>query len=247
VDNSHAGWQVEFASNGDRRRCHANFLVDATGRSSSFSSQRGARRLTLDRLVGIVRFFVPHSTGFTSDGSTLIEAVEDGWWYTAALPDKRRVVIYMTDSDLYATAVRRNRDCWLQQLGKTTHCRSKVASYLPVSTHTRILAANSSRLDRVENKNWLALGDAAMAFDPLSGQGVYRALNSALQASRAIKGYWNGTDSALQDYAALIDKDFNNYLRLRKGFYMREQRWPHTPFWQRRQEEVFVQVPKGSE
>src|SRR5207247_1983896 len=97
-----------------------------------------------------------------------------------------------------------------------------------------IVPANSSRLDRVTNGNWLAIGDAAMAFDPLSGQGVYKALESALRSAKLIREYWTGNKSALRDYAAAVEKDFNDYLLMRGNSYAMEQRWPESVFWQRR-------------
>ena len=38
-------------------------------------------------------------------GLTVVEAVEDGWWYTAPLPDGRRVLAFFTDADLPAARI----------------------------------------------------------------------------------------------------------------------------------------------
>jgi 2-polyprenyl-6-methoxyphenol hydroxylase-like FAD-dependent oxidoreductase len=175
------------------------------------------------------------------DGSTVIEAVEDGWWYSAALPDSGFVLAYMTDADLYAGEQRQLSDCWLRQLQKTLHTQSRVEPYV-LSSGPCIVPANSSRLDRVANGSWLAIGDAAMAFDPLSGQGVFKALQSGLRAAESIEKYWTGNNSALRDYAVAVERDFDSYFSTRGAFYAKEQRWPQSVFWQRRSSD---QITKG--
>lgn len=94
------GWQVEFASDGERDHLQATFLVDATGRACVLARWQGAERIFYDRLVGAVGFFSARSAGRKLNYQTLVEAAEDGWWYSAWLPDSRLVAAYMTDADL---------------------------------------------------------------------------------------------------------------------------------------------------
>jgi 2-polyprenyl-6-methoxyphenol hydroxylase-like FAD-dependent oxidoreductase len=195
--------------------------------------KQGAKRITHDRLIGVVFFFSSSSPESPSHSSTLIEAVEDGWWYSAALPHSRLVLAYMTDVDLYAKDWKRSSNFCLRKLHTTKHTQSRVEHFV-LADGPFILPANSSRLDRVTNGNWLAIGDAAMAFDPLSGQGVYKALESALRSAQSIQGYWTGDKSALRAYAAAVEKDFDSYLLMRENVYAREQRWSESVFWRRR-------------
>lgn len=232
-ENNSRNWRIKI-THGDHQHClSTKFLVDATGRASCAALKHGARRITWDRLIGVVSFFSLPSHESALDSSTLIEAGEDGWWYSAALPDSRLVVAYMTDADLYAGGRKESSNYLLRQLLRTTHTKSRVGDYV-LSLGPYIVSANSSRLDRVANGNWLAVGDAAMAFDPLSGQGVYKALQFALRAAKSIQDFLAGNNSALRDYAVEVEKDFNTYLLTRRTFYTREKRWPHSIFWQRR-------------
>jgi flavin-dependent dehydrogenase len=80
----------------------------------------------------------------------------------------------------------------------------------------------------------LAVGDAAIAFDPLSGQGVYGALESGMLGAKAIQDHVNGINGAFEEYGQARKKSLAEYLRLRRAFYAEEQRWPHAAFWQRR-------------
>jgi len=233
VQENNQGWQIQFSGGNRLRRLETRFAVDATGRAAWLARKRGARRLTVDRLLGVVGFFAKHSSAPSPDTSTLIEAVEHGWWYSAVLPDSRLVVAYMTDADLYATAQKQASDYWLRQLASTTYTRSRLTGYALASCR-RIVAANSFRLDRVGHDNWLAIGDAAMAFDPLSGQGIYKALQSALGGADSIERYFKGRNSALREYAVTAEQNFDRYLLTRSAFYSRERRWPDSNFWRRR-------------
>src|SRR5260370_39876669 len=77
-------------------------------------------------------------------------------------------------------------------------------------------------------------GEGAIAFDPLSAQGVFKALHSGLWAGRSINAHFTGAKSALLDYAASLEEEFEVYLGLRSRYYRREIRWPDSVFWQRR-------------
>lgn len=240
-ENENGNWRIEIACDERTRRFRAKFLVDATGRASVAACKQGAKRVICDRLVGVFFFFTSSAQTSASDDSTLIEAVEDGWWYSAVLPDSRLVLAYMTDADLYARSQKQSDNHCLQRLEATTHTRARVKPYV-LTTGPHIVPANSSRLDRAANGKWLAIGDAAIAFDPLSGQGVYKALESALLAARSIQEYWNGDISALRDYALTMEREFERYVRMRGAFYGREQRWPQSVFWRRRSSDTLAIV-----
>jgi flavin-dependent dehydrogenase len=226
-------WKLEIAHADQSHSFIAKFLIDATGRASYAARKQGARRLSWDRLIGVVCFFSLTSQQSLIDSSTLIEAVEDGWWYSAGLPGSGLVLAFMTDADLYARALNKARNYWSQQLAITKHTRLRVENFRQTSG-PHIVPANSSRLDRATNGSWLAIGDAAIAFDPLSGQGVFKALQSASRAAESIDRHWKGDASALIQYALSVEQDFDRYLLKRRVFYAREQRWPRASFWQSR-------------
>jgi 2-polyprenyl-6-methoxyphenol hydroxylase-like FAD-dependent oxidoreductase len=119
-------WWTEFASEDLKSSIRSKFMVDATGRASSFARRQGAGRISFDRLVGLVGFFSSSSRKKVPDSFTLVEAVEDGWWYSAMLPDRRVVVAFMTDADLYKRASKGIPSYWQLQLRKTIHTRSRV-------------------------------------------------------------------------------------------------------------------------
>jgi flavin-dependent dehydrogenase len=230
------GWHVEFASDGKRSHLQATFLVYATGRACVLARWQRAKRIFYDRLVGLVGFFSARPAERKREHQTLIEAAESGWWYSAWLPDSRLIVAYMTDADLIPQGGVHVSEYWQNRLEQAPHTRSRTIGCMR-ETGLRPVAANSYRMDRVTGNNWLAAGDAAIAFDPLSSQGIYHALKSGLLAARAIEDCQLGDQTAPEVYSREIHRDSARYLSMRAVYYSRERRWSSSAFWQRRRDE----------
>ncbi len=225
-------WEISAARGGKQLIFRAKFMVDATGRASVLARRRCARRIFYDRLVGVAVFFSTQAGNPLGD-YTFVEAVEDGWWYSALLPNSRVVIAYMTDADLNARGSDRPIQSWGKQLDKTIHIKALINSCV-LESGPFIFAANSSKLNTLFDGNWLAVGDAAAAFDPLSSQGVCKALESGIRAAQVIRNYFRGDGTALRDYAREMEESFDHYLLMRHKYYGLERRWPHSTFWRRR-------------
>jgi flavin-dependent dehydrogenase len=199
-------------------------LVDATGRKALLASRLGAQADVADRLIGAVTFCKPSEPAQWA----LIEAVEEGWWYSAPLPDGRMVFAYMTDSDLW------NSDIWhdLIELAPLTFERAGCRQIPPPSL---VVSAGSLVRRPVVGANWIATGDAALAFDPLSGQGVLKSIETGTRCAAAIAGHFAGDPSALQSYDSWVQETYHAYLSVRRQFYGAVLHWPNSQFWKRRQ------------
>ena len=152
---------------------------------------------------------------------TLVEAVENGWWYTAVLPDGRLVAAFMTDSDLDLD--------WNGALESSTETRKRIEShaYRPASPPT-IVGAGSSLLDHVAGAGWMAVGDAAATHDPLSSHGITAAMAAGIDAAAAVQS------SDFDGYAQRVIEFYALYLEMRQAYYAEERRWPEATFWRRR-------------
>jgi flavin-dependent dehydrogenase len=230
------GWRFEAVDAGEPIALDADFLVQATGRSSSLTGRVAATSVAYDRLIGAVATIEAPNGHERSDPRMLVEATENGWWYSAPLPGARMLVAWMTDPDVAALGAGRRRglglrDVWLQELGAAPHTRARLP---PATVEDPHVVTARSCCRRAADGHWLAAGDAAAAYDPLSGQGLTRALQSGRDAAAAIIAAQNGDSRATDAYAAQIDDDFARYLRLRAAYYEREDRWPGAPFWKRR-------------
>lgn len=225
-------WRIRGAG----RTLEARFAIDASGRGALLARACGAKRVSIDRLVGVALFLDAKAGGRDPQGPfTLIEAAEDGWWYSAPLPGGRLVVSCMTDSDLAARASLRDLDGWLAAARRTRDTWQRIGAYSLAGTPPRLGSANTARLDTVAGPTWLAAGDAAVSFDPLSSQGIVTALESGIDAAEAIEAHLDGEAGALSRYAAIVAARYRDYLVERARFYGVERRWPDAPFWRRRQ------------
>jgi flavin-dependent dehydrogenase len=224
---------------GQTRTVGARFVVDATGMRSSFARCMGASRLFLDQLLCITAFFeLSGSASFSK--LTMLEAVEYGWWYAARLPNRRLAVAVASDPKIIKHNALRRRDDFLGHLEKTTHIAAELAGCHFVDDSQMTCAAPSFFLDEVGGNGWLAVGDAASAYDPISSQGIYKALADGSRAGEAIAASLRGSDIGLGEYRLSIASRFQQYLANRNFFYGLEQRWPKSGFWTRRQARTAV-------
>jgi flavin-dependent dehydrogenase len=230
-------WLIETNGDDEAIAFQASFLVNAAGRraSAAVPTRRVANeKILCDRLVGVVKFLTVKTAEPTRDIRTLVEASENGWWYSAFLPDSRLVVAYMTDADLIPKGDLNRAQDWQRKLEQVPHTCERVESCVP-SSELRIVAANSYRRASIKSTNYLMIGDAAAAFDPLSAQGIHRALEAGLSAANAVERHQRGNHEALDDYEAKFARGYAGYLRARTVYYNEERRWPKSPFWRRRQ------------
>jgi flavin-dependent dehydrogenase len=225
------GWRATL-SDAEEVRC--GWLVDATGRRSAVARRRGAARLHDDRLVAFHARFRPARAG-DRDGRTLIEAAPDGWWYTALLPSGERVVAFQTDADLADRPALLTAEGFTRLLEGTEHVRAALGAFgFALHGRPRGADAGSARLDRFTGDGWLASGDAAVSFDPLSSQGIRTALYTGTLAGQALHARLGGDGDALDGYARRLEEIHAVYLRGRAEYYAYEGRWPDRPFWARR-------------
>lgn len=228
-----AGWHIEVAAGSSHLIGQARFVVDATGRAAAFARKQGAKRDVHDYLIGVTGRYRALTPEPAAAGSMLLEAVETGWWYCAPLPDARLVLTFMTDGDLHARAGHAGTHDFARSLLQTTHALTRVHGFA-LENSPGVMAANSSLLSSICGPNWLAVGDAAATYDPLSGQGILKALESGILASLSIGRHLAGDSASIVEYATKVRSDFDRYLALRNIYYAKGSRWPKSPFWQRR-------------
>jgi 2-polyprenyl-6-methoxyphenol hydroxylase-like FAD-dependent oxidoreductase len=210
----------------------ARAVVDATGRAAALARLNGLRAERFDKLVACF-VFCGNQGG---DGDLTIEAVRDGWWYTAALPDQRRVVAFMSDADIVRRLRMAERGCFMRVLGEAEHIRAATAGAEPEGS-PQFAGAGSQLVTCNAAQTLICAGDAASCFDPVSGQGIVKALRSGVFASYAIADRLERHDGAgLRRYAAFVASEFAAYRETLRGYYTQEGRWRDSLFWQRRRE-----------
>src|ERR1044071_8727969 len=123
TDARHGGvWQIKAkAEQGRELDIEASFVIDATGRRAAFARGRGVRKVLFDKLVGVSVTFEPREDEPFVDTYTLVEAWEEGWWYSALLPGGKVVVFCMSDADIVNRRGLNSTDAWLKLLDQTRH------------------------------------------------------------------------------------------------------------------------------
>ena len=235
-------WCVEAIAGDSIIQRRARALVDATGRSAALARQLGRRRTRHDRLVALWALSVGSADRRPTDRRTLVEAIDCGWWYSALLPDGRHAAALMTDTDSVPAGSPTRDAFWSRCLEEAPHTMSRVGRD-PPEDRLRVVSACSSRLDIFTGPGWLAVGDAAMSFDPLSSRGVIWRLESGLAAARAHDAFLSGDETPARDFAHCAALDFASYLHERAAVYARERRWQESAFWQRRHAAENTKVP----
>lgn len=220
-------WRVGLSDNSEMR---VRFIVDATGRRAFFARKMKAEICADDRLVSFSRFFTLDEK---SAPETLVESFANGWWYTARA-GKKRIVSCLTDADIAIDLGLSDREKWLALFSETGQIKISVGDGV-IDKESITRPANSARASNVCETDWLAVGDAASAFDPLSSQGITKALRSAVFASYAIADLLVKNDpTAVSRYRKFIETEFAVYQKSYKKHYSNEQRWRENLFWQRR-------------
>jgi flavin-dependent dehydrogenase len=217
------GWRLRLAD-GD---FVAGAVIWATGRNWGLARSLGAKLRVHGHLAAYTRFF-DRAPG---DCRMVVEARPEGWWYSADLPDRRRVVACLTDPDLGVEL--REPEAWYRALAATR----LVAPLLPASareTAAVVKSAGTATVDPAAGERWVAAGDSLFAADPLSSRGIVHALRSGILAAYAASDMLDGREElARTRYAMIASHGFTGYVRALAAHYAAAARWD-TAFWRRR-------------
>lgn len=220
------------------QRVQARWLIDASGRSASLARALGAQRIAHDRLLAFHQRLI--GGGATDrDGRTWVEAVPDGWWYSVLLPSGERLIAYLSDFRGEDGAAERRglltgEGLWnALRLAPRLHALCVEQGWRP---HGAVLGADagSSELDHAGGERWLAVGDAALAFDPLSSKGIANALYTGVRAAGVIRACERGDTDAVGGYARHLREIHRVYRGQCRSFYAMEGRWVGSGFWRGR-------------
>lgn len=225
-------WHFEVGGAWGAFPLRAKFLVDATGRRAAMARAQGARSIVCDRLLAVAAQYGPVLPVRESHSTILIEAVENGWWYSVSTPEDKIAVAYLTDSDQLPRDGGRFR-FWPRLIGEARHTFDRIRGRILLGRPSAI-SAHTSCMESASGENWLAVGDAAASLDPLSSHGIHKSLRSGIAAADAIRRHFNADENSLGEYTQNLQAEFTRYLIKRRWYYARERRWTRSPFWTRR-------------
>jgi flavin-dependent dehydrogenase len=230
--DAHGRWHLVLRRRGGPGALTASRVIEASGGHCRIGRRLGARQRIADRLMAVVGVVGVREDG-AEGGHTLVETCPVGWWYSAHLPRDRMVVALMTDAALVRRHGLHRIAGWSDLLASSPHTSRRLAAAAAprgLSVHP----ASSQVLDPVAGDGWVAAGDAAASFDPLSAMGVGYALSSGIHAARAVHADLGGDGGPLAEYSASLAAHHRDHLALRERYYRMERRWLDQPFWARR-------------
>lgn len=248
ISESGFNWDIVLSTPTKVEHQRARYLVDCSGRRAVLG-----RMLDIpivgneDKLFAYAQWF---STEIEDDDCfTRIEAVANGWWYTNRVPTNEnkkdmRLVVFYTDRDLPDGKKAASPEGFDGLLRETAQISSLLqASAYEATGAIRGAPANTQRLREFCGDAWMAVGDAAQAYDPLSSQGIDKALRTGSHAGHLI--HYALTDEVdhslkfdnrfIQQYSQQQQQLWDSYLAQRNYYYGIQTRWADQAFWQRRQ------------
>jgi flavin-dependent dehydrogenase len=185
---------ASFENNKQPVTIKGKIIADATGRNRSVLNVPGIATVDYDSLVA----FSCHICCFKHPKlvhSAYVEAYETGWGIVSAKSETENVMTLFTNkSNAIQQQLQQYRN-WPAILAGTAYLKD----FLPATANSKITGAKagSSRAQAIAGKNWLAVGDAAFAFDPLSSHGITNAIYAAQKAATAIEAYLQNADEAI--------------------------------------------------
>ena len=213
----------------------AKVTVDATGSKARFASKMGDQPTVYDKLNAYYMTVTPDK----DDKKTYTQIVssEFGWWYSCRRANDR-VIAFFTDKEIAQDRLFESSDGIVNQLKSFLPADGDIHDWFVNSELNGTVSRHVARSQihtQIAGSNWLSVGDAAICYDPLSGQGILKGFHTAVLASFAIHDYLEKNESsALEKYAWVLQQEFSGYQKIRETFYRKEQRWSHSPFWIRR-------------
>ncbi|SDD91691.1 flavin-dependent monooxygenase QhpG [Paraburkholderia lycopersici] len=229
LQSSSAGHDLMIEAADGPLTLRADFLVEARGRLAPLlrDATRGPQTLSLLNVW----------SGRPGTPATAVESLAAGWAWMARLGDGRcywQLTLDVANPELP------QRDELLAFCERMRY--SPLASDFfagDAANDARLYARSSTATlcGRTGGHNWLRVGDAAMAVDPLAGNGVFQSLTSALQAPAVVHTLLARPERAplaLRFHQQRIEQLFMRFARTGRDVYALEQRWSTQPFWQAR-------------
>jgi flavin-dependent dehydrogenase len=194
---THAGagndFTLDIKTNSGAVKIRATTVIDATGRNAVVARRIGAVRKVITNLAGSWTV-LPTKRVAGKPGTLAVEAVGANWCYLA-------IGGRVTAAAILGRRPPKDVTSWLT-MARCTRLFDLLVP--PIQVRPIIYPANVSVLDPVCGERWLACGDAAATFDPLSGYGLAFAIGSGYAAARSANTLLRGDPLATRAFGQFV-------------------------------------------
>ena len=233
-DGEH-GVVVRYGSGG---RIRAAFCVDATGHAGIYAGHNLRRRDSVFQTLALTGYWQnagnPPGVDFAN---TLLEAYADGMVWSVPLHTGERNVTLLLDWR-HSRAIKRVglQGFYIEELRKAAYVSGFLAdAHLP--RPPQVFDASLYTARQFIAGRTLLVGDAGLFIDPLSSEGVRKAMASAITGAVVINTMLQRPtmrSQAAELYEAGQRDTYHSHYQQSAGYYAEEGRWPDRPFWQHR-------------
>lgn len=219
-----AGWTYQV----EGRNYSADWVFDATGRASKVARSQGAEVQRFDRQIALVAFL---EGPCHAPKDMMLEATYDGWWYAAPIDDNSAVTVFLTDGDLDKGDAMTS---WQRRFEASLEVSKAFSGMKPTQVPIRVNAGFSLTLP-IYGEGWVAVGESAACFDPLSNLGIGRAAElGQLLAEEFVAAAADNREPDLLGYSEKVGMEFHTHFRFILESYRRVRRFPGSVYWSRR-------------
>ncbi len=222
---------IQF-KDGSFKNITAKWIIDATGRKAAIAHKLGIKKVRIDNQMAAVNWV--QAAAADNDFATRIKSTPNGWWYTALLPDQRRVIGFQSLPDT-VSQMHKQPNLFFQEFNESGILPYKITS--ESSVQNIAVEAGLSISESITENHFLCVGDAALSFDPLASQGIFFALYSGIKGAETIINCINNSNlenQNLADYKFIVNRVFNENKRALRYFYLNELRYSNFPYWKNR-------------
>ena len=223
------------------RALRARLTIDATGMTGILARRLGgrAREEAVPSFLAIWGYWRGAGDPPGRDAiNTYVESFPDGWiWTVRVRPDLRNVTV-MTDLASARPALRTLglRRFYEEQVQATVATRGFLSG-ARLATRLRTCDGSWYRAQAVGGPGYLVAGDAASYVDPLTSQGVRKAISSGMTTAVVANTILREPALATAALAYGLGAEERSYLQFRDSAIRSltaEERFADRPFWARR-------------
>jgi flavin-dependent dehydrogenase len=228
------GWDIAIATAEGKETLQVDFLADARGRAGAAAWRRdttGPATLALHA----------YWKGAALPAHPVIRAGDAAWYWAVPLPDGACHLQVFVDAKEFGALPKATLEArYLELLDRSGFGTGLRQSPVQATDATPYVVPSAATVSSI------ALGEAALALDPLSSSGVQKAIQTALAgaivANTLIKAK-GSADAAVAFYKTNLDEASARHASWARGYYAEAARTQSDVFWRRRAGPAVEETP----
>lgn len=220
--------QIQRLDETQPQTLRARFVVEARGRLAPHPPQG------VSRGPETVALLWRGQGAAGGEAGSAVESLPGGWAWCARLPTGAVALQLTVDPSAITLPPRAQLGAFVRERLSTVDAALPFLDIPATEVHALARTSGAVLAPEVCGEGWLRVGDAAMAADPLSGNGIFQSLSSALQAPMVVHTLLNhpaDAPHARRFHTERVQGLFQRFARIGRDFYAQEARWADEPFW----------------